>query len=313
MKSPEIVSTLLKQAPLILAAGVFAGLLLPEMATVLRPLLAPSVWGLLVLAMLRIDWAQVARCRRRGGRIALIVAWLLVISPLTVAAVLQAADLSPGLAAAMVLMAAAPPIMSAPAMALLIGLDAPLMLVVMVIATFAMPVVVPVVALEQLALSLDVSAGVLTLRLVGMIGTAALAALLARRMIRGEGIRRAAPVLDLVALVLLVTFAVAIMEGVTERLIDRPDHVLAVLAAAFAANIGLQAVAAFAFAWADRRTALTAAFASGNRNMGLLLAVMPADVDPDVLLYFALGQIPIYVMPALLTPLYRRLLPQSRV
>lgn len=84
---------------------------------------------------------------------------------------------------------------------------------------------------------------------------------------------------------------------------------LALLAAAFAGNVVLQAVAAIAFAWLDRRSALTAAFASGNRNMGLLLAVLPSDIDPDVLLYFALGQIPIYVVPALLTPLYRRLLP----
>ena len=309
MKTRHLVAGLLKHTSLILAAGVFIGLLLPGTAAALHPLLAPSVWGLLVLAMLRIDWPQLTQCGQRGGGIALIVAWLLVISPLTVAALLQTAGAPAGLTAAIVLMAAAPPIMSAPAMALLIGLDAPLMLVVMVIATFAMPLVVPIVALELLALSLDVGVGALMVRLMGMIGTAALAASLIRRMVRGRNL--AAPVLDLIALVLLLTFAIAIMAGVKDRLIDRPDHVLAILAAAFAANIGLQAVAAVVFAWLDRRTALTAAFASGNRNMGLLLAVMPADVDSDILLYFALGQIPIYVMPALLTPLYRRLLPQS--
>jgi BASS family bile acid:Na+ symporter len=43
--------------------------------------------------------------------------------------------------------------------------------------------------------------------------------------------------------------------------------------------------------------------------MGLLLAVLPAATHPDILLYFAIGQLPMYLLPALLTPLYRRLLP----
>lgn len=308
MRLPGIVVQLLKHAPLILAAGVFAGLLLPATATALRPLLAPSVWGLLVLAMLRIDWPQVVRCGRRGGRITLIVVWLLVISPVAVAAVLAITSVSTGMVTAMVLMAAAPPIMSAPAMALLIGLDPALMLVVMIGATFTVPLVLPVIALEQLALPLEFGTGMLMLHLGGMIGTAVVAAALVRGMDRHNRISQAAPVLDMAALVLLLTFAIAIMDGVTERLIAQPSHVLGVLVAAFAANIALQAGAALAFAWLDGRTALTAAFASGNRNMGLLLAVMPADMNPDVLLYFALAQIPIYVMPALLTPLYRRLL-----
>ena len=40
--------------------------------------------------------------------------------------------------------------------------------------------------------------------------------------------------------------------------------------------------------------------------MGLLLAVLPADSPPDVLLFFALAQLPIYILPAMLGPAYRR-------
>ena len=309
MRPRGIAGELAHHAPLILAVGVFAGLLLPAVAATLRPLLAPCVWGLLVLAMFRLDWPQLVRCGRHFGRIAAIVGWLLVISPVMVAVVLHGAGVPPGLTAAMVLMASAPPIMSAPVLALLIGLDAPLMLVVMVTATFAVPMVLPVMALELLALPLDLGAAALMLRLGGVIGTAAVVAAVGRMMVRRGRISDAAPALDIVALILLLTFAVAIMDGVSERVSDQPHHVLALLAAAFAGNVALQVVTAIGFAWLDRRGSLTAAFASGNRNMGLLLAVLPSDIDPDVLLYFALGQIPIYVMPALLTPLYRRLLP----
>ncbi len=114
--------------------------------------------------------------------------------------------------------------------------------------------------------------------------------------------------MDGVAVVLLVLFAVAIMDGVTERFLADPSRVLAFLAVAFAAYVGFQGVGAAVFMVLGWRSALTIGFSSGNRNMALLLAVLPAGVDPDIPLYFALGQLPIYILPAVLTPLYRRLL-----
>jgi BASS family bile acid:Na+ symporter len=42
--------------------------------------------------------------------------------------------------------------------------------------------------------------------------------------------------------------------------------------------------------------------------MGLLLAAVPASADFDVVLFFAVAQLPMYMLPALLLPLYRRLL-----
>jgi len=60
-----------------------------------------------------------------------------------------------------------------------------------------------------------------------------------------------------------------------------------------------------------RRDALTVGFLAGTRNMGLLLAVLPATVDPALFLYIATAQFPIYIMPTLLRPIYRHLLPQN--
>jgi BASS family bile acid:Na+ symporter len=51
------------------------------------------------------------------------------------------------------------------------------------------------------------------------------------------------------------------------------------------------------------RDAITLGFASGSRNMGIILAVLPASSDPDIMLYFALAQFPMYVYPVLLKPL----------
>jgi BASS family bile acid:Na+ symporter len=44
---------------------------------------------------------------------------------------------------------------------------------------------------------------------------------------------------------------------------------------------------------------------SGNRNMALYLAVLPASADPKIALFFALVQIPLFLSPFLLGPIYR--------
>ena len=49
--------------------------------------------------------------------------------------------------------------------------------------------------------------------------------------------------------------------------------------------------------------------AAGNRNMGLMLAAAGAAVPDLTWLYFAIAQFPIYLMPAMLKPLARRLTP----
>ena len=45
---------------------------------------------------------------------------------------------------------------------------------------------------------------------------------------------------------------------------------------------------------------------AGNRNQALFLAVLPAAADPGVLLFFALGQIPMFLSPSCCAPVYGR-------
>ena len=49
-----------------------------------------------------------------------------------------------------------------------------------------------------------------------------------------------------------------------------------------------------------------------SRNNALLLAALPATVDPDYFLFIAAVQFPIYLIPTLTQPIYRRLLPHGR-
>ncbi|MCA1939819.1 MAG: hypothetical protein LDL26_02360, partial [Caenispirillum bisanense] len=152
-----------------LAGSVFAGLALPELATTLRPLLPPAVAMLLVLSMLRMDWAAVLDYARRPARMGLALAWVLVGAPVVMAAVVAPLGLSDGLRAALILMAASAPIMSSPALAVLLGLDASLALVVVVAATLTMPFTAPWAADLLAHLPLAIPTWELTARLAGLV------------------------------------------------------------------------------------------------------------------------------------------------
>ena len=85
-----------------------------------------------------------------------------------------------------------------------------------------------------------------------------------------------------------------------------------VAALSFLVYVGMMIVSyvvfMFAVPGAGRRAALSAGFISGTRNLAIILAVLPVSVDPDLPLFFAVGQFPIYIMPIILKPVFRRLL-----
>lgn len=292
----------------VLFLGVFLGLALPDLARLLRPALAPAVAALLLFSMLRVDWQSVAGYLRRPLLTGGLVCWMLLVSPVVTWALLLAVPLPAALTTAVVLMAAAPPILGSTAIALLLGLDGALTLVVGLTATLLTPLTVPPLALWLLGLELDVEAAELMLRLGGVVVGALVGATVIRRLLGTARLRRNAGVLDGLIVAVMLVFAVAIMDGVTATALQRPGTVALWILAAFVANPALQLVTALAFARFGRRLALTAGLLAGNCNMGLLLAALPAEADYDVTLFFALAQLPMYMLPALLRPLYRRLL-----
>lgn len=291
----------------VLFVGVFLGLALPSLSALARPLLAPAVAVLLTATLVRIDWQVMLGYLRRPWLAALITAWLLLGAPLVTAAVLTLLPLPGALTTALVLMAAAPPILSAAPIAMILGLDGALALVAGLAATLLTPLTVPPLALALLGLELDIGVVEFMSRLSLVVAAAFAAALVIRRLIGRERLPRVATHLDGLVVAVMLVFAVAIMDGVTATLMTRPMTVALWLAVAFVANPALQIAGALAFAWLGRRRALTVGLVSGNCNMGLLLAAFPPGTDFDVVLYFAVAQLPMYMLPAVLLPLYRRL------
>lgn len=291
----------------ILAGGIFLGLAWPAAAWAMSPLLAPTVFVILTAALVRLDWRQTLAYAKRPGVMVLVLLWLLGLAPLVTALVVALVGPPPGLATAIVLMAAAPPIMSSIAFTLLFRLDTPLATVAVFLATLLVPLTLPPLALALLDLRLSVSIGELMLRIGVLAFGAAGAAVAIRRLVPGRVLSDRANEIEGLSVLMMLLFGIAIMDGVTATLLRDPGLVALAVGLAFAANIALQATGAGLFWWLGRRQALTVAVVSGNRNMGLLLAALAGTADAEVALYFAVGQLPIFVLPLLLRPLYRRL------
>jgi BASS family bile acid:Na+ symporter len=289
-----------------LPAGVFAGILLPDLAALLRPILTPVVIGSLTAALLRLDWKRIGAALQRPGLALLLAGWQLMLSPLLVWGASVLVGLPPDLHLLLVLQAAAPPIGSAAVFALILGLDGALAAVGTVLATLLLPVTLTpiVLLLSDTGLRVDLGAFILRVTLV-VAAPFALAAIL-RARVGPARLRRNDALLGGLNVLLLVVFAIAVMDGVTARLLADPAYIGGLLLTACIAALVLHAVAFAVFRWAGARTAFNAAVMSGNRNMGLMLAVTAGTAGEAFSLYAGIAQIPMYFAPLLLSLFLRR-------
>ena len=295
-----------RQARWALPAGVLIGIALPGLASTLRPLLTAAVIGMLTAALLRLDWNLLGRALLRPALPTAIAIWQLVVSPLLVWAGTALAGLPPDLRLLLVLQAAAPPIGSAAVFALILGLDGILAVVGTVATTLLLPLTLtPLVGLlPQTGVQVDLVAFFTRVSLLVVVPFVLAWAL--RHMIGTARLARHADLLGGANVALMVVFAIAVMDGVTERLLRDPGYIGLLLLTASIATVVLH-VAGFAlFRHAGMATAYSAALMSGNRNMGLMLVVTAGSAGEAFSLYVAITQLPMYCAPLVLGPFLRR-------
>jgi BASS family bile acid:Na+ symporter len=290
-----------------MAAGIFLGLLLPDLADFAAPVLAPTVAAILGLSLVRLHAAELVARLRRRWLVAIALVWQLLGSAVVVWLVTWPMGLGDGLRTALVVLAAASPIMSSITLALLFRLDAALVSVVVFGATLVVPLTIGPVGVMLMgdAARLDVYEMMWRMAVIvaGAIGVAAVARLICSR----AWIDSKAGEIDGIAVILLLVFAVAIMDQAAVTLRENLDLFLVVLGASFALNLFLQALTWLLFLPAGRGEAVALGLTNGNRNAGLALAGLPAAAPVEVGLIFALSQVPIYVLPLAMKPVYARL------
>ncbi|MBH61978.1 MAG: hypothetical protein CL569_05920 [Alphaproteobacteria bacterium] len=295
-----------RHATKLMVLSILVGIGIPPLAATLRPFLAVIVWAILFLAMLQFDWEAVRGYLRRPLLMTLAVGWLVLATPLVLSPAVTAIGLPIGIAMALILSAASAPIMSTPVICSIIGLDAALSLVVLLLTTLVVPFTLPIIAIELLDLEIGLTTHELMWRLGTLIGSAMVLAVIAQRFLGAARLTAATPTIDSCKLIVLLAMAVALMDGIGALLLDRPVYILLIVALSFVANAGMQLFAIAPFLAVGKRPTLTIAFSAGNRNMAIILAVIPVGIMPDLELYLVLAQVPMYVLPSLLVPLYKR-------
>lgn len=296
-----------RQARWALPAGVFVGVALPDLAALLRPLLTAAVIGTLTATLLRLDWTRLAVAARRPALPAAIAAWQLVVSPLLVWFGTALVGLPPDLRLMLVLQAAAPPIGSAAVFAMILGLDGVLAVIGTVATTMMLPLTLtPLVGLLLPQTGVQVDLAAFFARVTLLVAAPFALAWALRRAFGGARLARHDEVLGGLNVLLLVVFAIAVMDGVTARLLRDPAFIALLLLAACLATVVLHAAGFLLFRRAGVATAYSAALLSGNRNMGLMLVITAGTAGEAFSLYVGIAQIPMYFAPLALTPFLRR-------
>jgi BASS family bile acid:Na+ symporter len=230
-------------------------------------------------------------------------AWTTLGVPLLAGLACVAAGLparAPELFLGIMLQSVASPMMAAPALAALMGLDATLVLITLVTSTALVPLTAPLFAALFFGHQLTLSPLALGGKLIAILGGALLAAAMIRRLAGAAAIARHKQPIDGFNILVLLVFVSGVMESVAARFWAAPLAVAGLTLLAFAVFLALLGLTMLAFRGAGRDKALALGLMVCQRNMGLMVAATEGALPGMTWLYFALCQLPIYLSPLLL-------------
>jgi BASS family bile acid:Na+ symporter len=219
--------------------------------------------------------------------------------------------LDPGIAAGTVIFATGCAATSSAAFARLVGLDPDLSLLATLATTLLVPLTAPPIAFALTGVDLAITLGAFMGRLALVVGLPLCLSVLIRMAVGRARLAPFGPAVDGALVWLVVLYGFAVMDGLMPLLLADPAWVAQAVVVAFSAAFGLNLATALAFVWTGARGAATSGLMSGNRNMALYLAVLPATANSRIALFFAICQFPLFLSPFLLRPVYSRLPPSS--
>jgi BASS family bile acid:Na+ symporter len=266
------------------------------------------------VAFLRVDPAALRGCLARPVIVLAATAWTTAVIPAlfgTGYLVFGLRDQSPDLFLALILQAVASPMMAAPALAALMGLDSTLVLVTLVTSTAVIPFSAPLFTYALIGEGLTLSPLGLGLRLFAILAGSAFVGMTVRRLVGPVAIERHADRINGVNILVLFVFVAAVMESVASRFLAAPLRTVGLAALAFIVYFAVLGLTGLLFVRAGRERAFVLGLMASQRNMGLMLAATGGALPDLTWLYFALSQFPIYLAPQLLRPLARLLMARS--
>jgi BASS family bile acid:Na+ symporter len=292
------------------AAIAFIALAVPPLGALLRPYVTEAILCLLCISFMRVDLVALYGHLRRPALIASATVWTTIGVPVIIGLLAHVTGFdrsSPGLFLALMLQGMASPMMAAPALAALMGLDATLPLVTLVTATALVPFTASLFASLFLGGMLSISPLALGAKLLGILAVSLIGATAIRWIFGAAAIQRHKRPIDGFNILILLVFASAVMGDVAHDFVADPLFTIGVALLAFAVYFTLLTVTTLLFRRAGYERAFAVGLMVSQRNLGLMLAATAGALPATTWLYFALTQFPIHLAPYLLTPIARRL------
>ena len=189
---------------------------------------------------------------------------------------------------------------------MLVGLDGGLALVVSVLSLLLLPLTLTVLMALFLSTSLEIGLVGFFVRACAMIGIPFVIAWVVRKCFSARRLRSVAGPINGLNVLLLVVFAIGVMDGVYAEFVSSPASAMQLFVTAWIMAFVLHGCGYLTFIRCGQHEAMSAAVASGNRNLGIMFAVTAAMTSRDFALYVGIAQIPMYFVPLLMAPIVRR-------
>jgi len=298
-----------RQGTRALAASIFLGLAVPPLAAYVKPYLGETVFVLLLFSYLRTDPIAFRRYLREPGLILVAALWVMVAVPLifgTAYALVGIREAMPALYTIMILQCAITPITSSAAFAALMGLDVAFSLAALIASNALSPITT--VAFSYLFLGTSLFSPIeLGVKLFYFFAGAGAVAYGIRRIAGQEWIDRQKEPIDGLNVIAIFVFAIAAMESVPRYVLADPLFALELFVLIVVLTLALIGLSVLVFLRAGLDRGLAIGLLAAFRNIGVVMAALGATLPDLAWFYFAMVQFPIFLLPAALHPLARRL------
>ncbi|MEN0041555.1 MAG: hypothetical protein AAF764_09495, partial [Pseudomonadota bacterium] len=291
--------------------GLIVGIAFPALGDAIKPWLGTVVIILLILAAMRLGPKRVLEARG-GGRLGAVILLYQISVPLALYAIFTAFDWSGIVPLAIVLLASAASTTANINIVLLTGHDQAPALRLLVIGMALLPLTcIPVFSLLP-QLGSPAAVAWVAAKLFGFIVLASAVGFALRQFFMRDPDENDLTTVDGLSTIMLVVIVIGLMGAVAPALMETPLLVAKILAIATATSLGLQLLALIVWCspvgrrLAQMEEVVGFSVIAGNRNMALYIAALPASIIDPMLLFIGCYQIPMYLTPIMLGPLYRR-------
>ena len=290
---------------LIMPIGVVVGLLFPSLTQLTRPMAESIVIFMLIVSIYRLNPNSIKEKLHDFKMIGVGILWLLLFMPVVTFMIGHLIGVPSGLLAVITAWSACPPLVSMPGLAILIGLDGAVALLVMIGGTLLFTISLPIILTVLVGQSIGLKPLSMAMELFSIVS---ISFLIAQGLRWSVGVTRAHAsegAADGILVISMALFAVTIMGGLHEAWTNEPERLPLFVSVAVIISASAQLLNAIIFQRLNRRTGGAIALASGSRNLALLIPIASGAFAEDLWIFIAVIQIPIYFLPIITKPLYQ--------